>query len=72
MLMSRALELAVEALHSADQADPALSAADPENRRNAARILAVLAAVYDEQGRQDEAQALVAEARGWAPEIIKG
>ena len=67
----RALELAVDALRSADEADPALSDSDPENRSNAARILASLAGVYWEQGRQEDAQALLAEARTWAPELFE-
>lgn len=67
----RALEVAVDALHSADKADPALSSTDPENRRNAARILSHLASFYQAQGRQSEAQALLAEARGWAPEMFE-
>lgn len=70
-LVTRALELAAEALRSADKADPALSEADPENRRNAARILAHLASLYRQQGRQSEAQALLTEARGWAPEMFE-
>jgi hypothetical protein len=67
----RALELAVDALRSADKADPALSDVDPENHRNAARILVHLANLYRQEGRQQEADALLAEARGWAPELFK-
>ena len=70
-LGQRALELAVDALRSADEADPALSDSDPENHRNAALILAHLAEVYWGQGRQEEAQALLAEARTWAPELFE-
>jgi hypothetical protein len=69
-LGQRALELAVDALRSADEADPALSDSDPENHRNAARLLARLAHVYWEQGRQKEAQVLLAEGRRWAPELF--
>jgi tetratricopeptide (TPR) repeat protein len=71
VLGRRALEMAVEALRSADKADPALSDSDPENHRNAARILVHLAEVYWEQGRQEEAEALLAEAYGWAPELFE-
>jgi tetratricopeptide (TPR) repeat protein len=70
-LGTRAMELAVEALRSADKSDPALSDSDPENHRNAARILADLAGIYWEQGRQAEAYTLLAEARGWAPELFE-
>jgi tetratricopeptide (TPR) repeat protein len=70
-LGKRALELAVEALRSADESDPALSDSDPENHRNAARILAWLADVYWEEGRREEAQALLAQARVWAPELFE-
>jgi hypothetical protein len=70
-LAMRALELAAEALRSADKDDPALSSADPENRRNAARILAHLASLYQQQGRQSEVQALLAEAHAWAPEMFE-
>jgi hypothetical protein len=66
-----ALELAVDALRAADGADPALSESDPENHRNAARIVAHLADVRWRQGRQQEAETLLAEARGWAPELFK-
>jgi tetratricopeptide (TPR) repeat protein len=66
-----ALELAVEALRSADKADPALSDSDPENHRNAARILAYLADSREQEGRQQEAEALLAEARRWAPELFE-
>ena len=71
MLGTRALEKAVEALRSADQADPALSADDPENRRNAARVLANLALLYQDQGREAESSALLKEAYGWAPELFR-
>lgn len=70
-LGTRALELAIEALHSADKADPALSNDNPENRRNAARMLTHLASLYQGQARQSEAQALLAEAHGWAPEMFE-
>jgi len=70
-LSTRALELAADALRSADKADPALSNADPENRRNAARILVHLASLYQQQGRQSEVQGLLAEAHGWAPEMFE-
>ena len=70
-LGTRALEEAVEALRSADKADPALSDADPENRRNAARILAQLASLYQQTGRQGRAQALFKEAYTWAPEVFE-
>jgi hypothetical protein len=66
----RALELAVEALRSADPADPSLSDAEPANHLNAGRVLANLAAVYGQEGRQEEAQALLAEAYSWAPELF--
>ena len=70
-LGERALELAVEALRSADKADPSLSDSDPANHRNAARILAHLARVYWEQDRQEEAEALLDEAYTWAPGLFE-
>jgi tetratricopeptide (TPR) repeat protein len=70
-LGTRALELAVKALRSADKGDPGLSDSDPENHRKAAHILAYLARVYWEQGRQEEAHALLDEARSWAPELFE-
>jgi hypothetical protein len=38
---------------------------------NAARILAHLANVYWQEGRQQEAEDLLAEARDWAPVLFK-
>lgn len=68
----RAMELAVDALRAGDKRDPSLSAADPDNAHNAAQVLARLAELYEHQGRQAEAQALFAEARAWAPEVLEG
>jgi hypothetical protein len=70
-LGTRALELAAGALRSADKADPSLSDSDPENHRKAALMLAYLARLYWEQGRQEEAHALASEARTWAPEVFE-
>jgi hypothetical protein len=49
------------ALRSADKADPALSEDDPENRRNAARVLANLAILYqgDDRDRREGDRSLL-------------
>lgn len=57
-------------LAPADPADPSLSDSESANRLNAGRVLANLAIVYEQEGRQEEAQALLAEAHSWAPELF--
>jgi len=70
-LARRALELALEIMRSANPADPTLSDSDPANQLNAGRILANLAIVYEQEGRREEAQALLVEARSRAPKLFE-
>jgi len=66
----RAFELAVEAIRTADEHDPTLSKDDPDNRRKAALVLALLASLYQQQGRLSEVESLAEEAYDWAPEFF--
>ena len=66
----RALELAVDAVHSAKEGDPTLSADDPENLQYVGWILYNLSVVYRQEGRLKEARAAYAQARNWAPELF--